>query len=434
MFFHKTIIFYLRCTVLALIGIATIQTTWARNRIVEISNPYANVVWFTYETHIGNFHTHTRQSDGRHSVPGVIDAYHEIGYTVLAITDHNTRRYPAAERITHPWEDFDRDSNALGMIAVPGSELSIGDHIVSLFSEYNSQTRDVGARLAGIGQAGGIGYFAHPMRYSRSPEFYAEHYEQNPHIFGQAIYNQGDRHSGHRELWDAVLSLSMPERPVWGIAEDDTHRQEHVGRNRVYMLMPALSHDNVRASLMSGAFYSTYSTSANHTPPALTGVRVDEARGTITLTADNHTHVRWMSMGEEVATGETIDLVRTPGIDRYVRAEFQGEEGRMYTNPFGLTYFINRPPTVSAGPDRTVQVGEEITLEGSVSDDGLPNPPGTVTVRWQLLSGVGRVSVPGTDSPVTKATFLDPGTYVLGLAAFDGQLQASDQVTITVTP
>lgn len=42
-------------------------------------------------------------------------------------------------------------------------------------------------------------------------------------------------------------------------------------------------------------------------------------------------------MKEEVGTDETIDLVNTDGIERYVRAEFQGQEGRMYTNPFGIT-------------------------------------------------------------------------------------------------
>jgi len=407
---------------------------FAANRVVEISNPYETVNWGRYEPYRGNFHTHTTQSDGRHSVPEVIDAYHSIGYSVLAITDHNYPRHAGSERITHPWQDFDRDPEELGMIDVPGSELSLGDHIISLFSEYNSQTRDVGARLTGVGEAGGIAYFAHPARYNREPQFYADHYAEHPHVIGQAIYNQGDRHSGHRELWDAVLSITMPERPVWGISEDDTHRQSHVGRNRVYMLMPELTHDAVRASLESGTFYSTYSTDADHTPPALTGVRVDEVRGTITLIADNYTDVRWMSMGEEVATGETIDLVDTLGIERYVRAEFQGEEGRTYTNPFGLTYFINRPPSVSAGPDQTAQVDTIITLDAEIQDNGIVARSGMMHMHWEQVSGPAIAAASGADSKELRIRFPEEGTYTLSITVDDGQYQAQDEVTITVTP
>lgn len=55
------------------------------------------------------------------------------------------------------------------------------------------------------------------------------------------------------------------------------------------------------------------------------------------------------------------------------------------------------------------------TLSGSVSDDGLPNPPGTVTAQWTKVSGSGTVSFADPTTPTTTATFSDPGTYVLRL-------------------
>jgi hypothetical protein len=38
----------------------------------------------------------------------------------------------------------------------------------------------------------------------------------------------------------------------------------------------------------------------------------------------------------------------------------------------------NQPPMVNAGPDQTVILPNAATLSGTASDDGLPNPPGTL--------------------------------------------------------
>ena len=49
-------------------------------------------------------------------------------------------------------------------------------------------------------------------------------------------------------------------------------------------------------------------------------------------------------------------------------------------------------PTVSAGSDASVPISQAASLDGTVSDDGLPNPPGTVTTTWSLVSGPGTVN------------------------------------------
>jgi hypothetical protein len=48
----------------------------------------------------------------------------------------------------------------------------------------------------------------------------------------------------------------------------------------------------------------------------------------------------------------------------------------------------NRPPTVFAGPDLDVIPPAAATLNGSVTDDGLPNPPG-VCKAWSKVNGPG---------------------------------------------
>jgi uncharacterized protein YjiK len=90
----------------------------------------------------------------------------------------------------------------------------------------------------------------------------------------------------------------------------------------------------------------------------------------------------------------------------------------------------NQPPSVSAGPDQTVTLPAAASLDGTVSDDGQPNPVPTTT--WSKVSGPGVVSFADASAVDTSATFSAAGTYVLRLTADDGALQSSDEVTIIV--
>jgi hypothetical protein len=93
----------------------------------------------------------------------------------------------------------------------------------------------------------------------------------------------------------------------------------------------------------------------------------------------------------------------------------------------------NTAPTVSAGPDGAVTRPNAATLAGSVSDDGLPNPPGAVTTSWSKVSGPGTVTFQNAAAMSTSATFSVAGNYVLRLTAGDGSLQAADDVAVTVS-
>jgi VWFA-related protein len=93
---------------------------------------------------------------------------------------------------------------------------------------------------------------------------------------------------------------------------------------------------------------------------------------------------------------------------------------------------VNRSPTVDAGPDQAVTLPAAASLDGTVTDDGLPNPPGAVTTAWSRFSGPGNVTFANSNAVDTTATFTVAGTYVLSLAAYDGEAGVSDQVTVTV--
>ncbi|MGH8415247.1 MAG: PKD domain-containing protein, partial [Gammaproteobacteria bacterium] len=99
------------------------------------------------------------------------------------------------------------------------------------------------------------------------------------------------------------------------------------------------------------------------------------------------------------------------------------------TYPAGVN---DTPPTVSAGSNQTVQVGTEVTLQGSAgSSDVNGGPP--VSYLWTQASGPA--------ASLTGATTLSPsftptvvGTYVFTLSVSDGLLSASANVTVTVNP
>jgi flagellar hook assembly protein FlgD len=93
----------------------------------------------------------------------------------------------------------------------------------------------------------------------------------------------------------------------------------------------------------------------------------------------------------------------------------------------------NQSPTVNAGVDSSVSLPNSLNLDGTVSDDGLPNPPGVLTTTWSKQSGPGTVTFGNANSVDTTATFSAPGSYVLRLTANDGSLEVYDELTVTAS-
>lgn len=94
----------------------------------------------------------------------------------------------------------------------------------------------------------------------------------------------------------------------------------------------------------------------------------------------------------------------------------------------------NQVPTVSAGPDQVITLPAVASLGGTVSDDGLPTPPGAVVVAWTKVSGPGTIVFAAPAAVTTTATFSASGTYTVRLTASDGALVGDGTATITVNP
>lgn len=94
---------------------------------------------------------------------------------------------------------------------------------------------------------------------------------------------------------------------------------------------------------------------------------------------------------------------------------------------------LNHPPVVNAGPDQQlVYLGGPLstTLAGTASDDGANAP---LQLNW-TASGPVAVALSSPTGASTGATFTALGTYVLRLAAFDGEFTTVDEAIVSVIP
>ena len=168
---------------------------------------------------------------------------------------------------------------------------------------------------------------------------------------------------------------------------------------------------------------------------------------TIGGTATNGSDYQSLPVSVTIPPGSsTVTIVVTP-IDDSLG---EGNETVVATLAAGAAYMIgapgsatvtisdndptNQPPSVNTGPDQTLTFPGSASLNATVDDDGLPNPPGMLTLTWTKVSGPGTVTFDNASSPHTTASFSQRGAYVLRLTANDGAFFPSDDIKITVNP
>ncbi len=100
---------------------------------------------------------------------------------------------------------------------------------------------------------------------------------------------------------------------------------------------------------------------------------------------------------------------------------------------FEATALINSAPAVNAGPDQTVDLPTlTATMDGTVSDDGFPDPPAALTIEWTKISGPSTVVFADDTDPDTLVTFGAAGVYRLQLSVDDGEFVSTDIVRIWI--
>lgn len=89
----------------------------------------------------------------------------------------------------------------------------------------------------------------------------------------------------------------------------------------------------------------------------------------------------------------------------------------------------NIDPTVDAGPDKTVEVGQEVTFQGSASD---PSPQDQAELRYFWSFGDESPDVIGAAS--ASHTYTQTGTYEATFTVLDDSGRGSDSLIVEVVP
>lgn len=305
---------------------------------------------------------HTTLSDGHLSPNQLVDAYVELGYDILAITDHNF--------VSYPWTDFEsfthspfaenllsegliteteitfenRNPEEMGLLAIQANEISNHHHLGSYFSDYNSTTNNIHYSLESISEKEGIGVLKHPVKYSFDKNWYIQLYENYPALVGIEIYNRkyDDDENLYFEdfaLWDSLLTHFMPSRNIWGFASDDFHTDE-LGYAYNMFIMNEFNINSFKTAMQKGSFYFVISIDGHKGKPhpTIESVRLNSKDSSIEIIARDYNTVEWISEGHVVHSGAKISVPEHVKQGNYVRAIIYNEDRTALagTQAFGI--------------------------------------------------------------------------------------------------
>ena len=113
----------------------------------------------------------------------------------------------------------------------------------------------------------------------------------------------------------------------------------------------------------------------------------------------------------------TFDAVQTTKLRLEIVSDGRLSTGILEWKVYNFGLVPTFPPKVDAGVDRAVVLGGKTYLDGKA--EWLKASAASAAL-WTKVSGPGKVSFAQPDSPITTATFSEPGDYVLKLSARDG--------------
>ena len=361
-----------------------------------VHNPYRKVNFNTYTRHLCNLHCHTTYSDGYKEPHVRVDEYHDAGFTILAITDHDTshKNYP---RTLYPWTDFEliwdevrdgvsktwptsgtggwvtdnnnrgdgndwenRDPEALGMLAIEATELTAAlgtlprrEDLTAFDCGIPAQATTLFATATNVENAGGWSVLVHPGR--STAEFtpaYILNLKQN-HMDSLMAMDVFDRRSDQpfwQNRWDEVNRNLPWDKPLYGMGSDDAHYSEQLfeGYNQVFL--PELTKEAFVDAVQNGAYgfsdqwikgnkfgpgnwLSTTAGQMENPAPFIT--RISRGADAIRVDALNADSYSWQDdSGNEIATGNEVSI---RGLThKFVRCLIDNATGTTATQPFGL--------------------------------------------------------------------------------------------------
>ena len=355
----------------------------------DITSPYDDINWETINQYQAMLHAHTLYSDGTVDVKDVVERYYELGYDILAVTDHGVvnkgwnkvpevldligyNQYindfkPMSQERYEEITIHGTGRDGRPMLDVPlGIEMNAlvmrKNHVNGFFCGYGQgilgEEENYETVIAGTDAAGGITFINHPGDFiaANKENGRAEDYNQlkvfiDPLMkydscVGIEIFNLRDTTDrADRILWDTILQYTIPQgKNVWGFANDDSHALDDIDVTRDIMLMPELSNEALRTAMENGTFFACSRYARYEMGEDFVGegeyakiqiLNIDDDNDTITVVASNYDVIEWIADGEIIATGETIDLREySDEIGCYVRFQIKNDGGVVCSQPF----------------------------------------------------------------------------------------------------
>ena len=279
-----------------------------------------------------NLHCHTTLSDGRLSPAQATALYQDLGYDVLAITDHRILSAP-----TH------KEGNMLLLSGIEEDYFLSGEvlHLVGLGLEndYSHARLPLTSPQAGIRcmqKHGGRILLAHPAWSLNTLSTLCS----LSGISAAEIYNsscsvpwEGNR-ADSSNLLDIAAAHGIPF-PL--VANDDTHHYEgEAGRSFTMIQAEELTQESLFTALDAGWFYASQG-------PAFEQISIEEDRISVRcspveyiLFYSNRVSSRGRCIAKPEQTEGCYDLTQNPG-ETFVRCEIIDRQGlRAWSNPIML--------------------------------------------------------------------------------------------------
>jgi len=392
-------------SVLCVIQLGILSVSAADTADYTINSPYENVIWEgdgAWGAYKGTLHSHSTFSDANYDLATMVKEYYAQGYDFLANADHGVTGVEWNRRPEYPFlynyqfiignkQTVLTDEEYEGMITGTYNDRGYKMTCVVGANELNDLTltkchvngyflpEGVGTGFRGGENAyeeavkfthdnGGISHINHPgdwldsntnpeaVNDPKNIEFLTDIILKYDSCYGIEVFNEDNGTTGYdRILWDNMLMYALPYgKTIIGYANTDAHEPGTVDTSFMTFMMEENNVDNIKATMMNGAFFSTTrNLRANEFEigpavaieadnkglpyPMFTKVAVDGHK--ITVKAENADSLQWIANGKVISKGEitdgeyTLDLDTVPGAEDflYVRAEIIGEGGMTVT-------------------------------------------------------------------------------------------------------
>lgn len=286
-------------------------------RSYTITSPYDGVNWETDKQYKASLHSHTNASDGVPSIAESVKEHYDLGFQILAITDHAVLGVPwdetpqmvpiyrlfkfsntgmkdpeiltsqeRAEIINGTYESERRNAAAAsrgeelgGMMEITGAceangATPINDCHINTFGCKSVQAKmgvygDYETVARACENEGGLSFLDHTGEYTGSwfPQdderarvpYYANKYANIFLTYKSCVAFDIDPERNDYVTWDEVLKLTVPKgRNVPCITFSDAHNMDNLDYDRsfVMMIMPEKTQEAFRECMETGAWFS----------------------------------------------------------------------------------------------------------------------------------------------------------------------------------